>query len=155
MKHWLTMASYVEVVAEMHQACKKFTYEELEKRFRENDIPFEKIQTVTDVLQDQEAFDNDQLRYMKYEKQGPSSPYGEEEDYVITTMPFRLDSIGDPVLRRSRPTGYDTRRILNDYGYDDATVDKLVEDGAVMCYTGDPLPASVLEPSYGPNSKRD
>lgn len=66
---------------------------------------------------------------MKYEKQGPSSPYGEEEDYVITTMPFRLDSIGDPVLRRSRPTGYDTRRILNDYGYDDATVDKLVEDG--------------------------
>lgn len=34
-------------------------------------------------------------------------------------------------------------------------VDKLVEDGAVMCYTGDPLPASVLEPSYGPNSKRD
>lgn len=146
---------YVEVVAEMHQACKKFTYEELEKRFRENDIPFEKIQTVTDVLQDQEAFDNDQLRYMKYEKQGPSSPYGEEEDYIITTMPFRLDSIGDPVLRRSRPTGYDTRRILNDYGYDDATVDKLVEDGAVMCYTGDPLPASVLEPSYGPNSKRD
>ena len=123
--------------------------------FQAGDIPFEKIQTVTDVLQDQEAFDNDQLRYMKYEKQGPSSPYGEEEDYVITTMPFRLDSIGDPVLRRSRPTGYDTRRILNDYGYDDATVDKLVEDGAVMCYTGDPLPASVLEPSYGPNSKRD
>ena len=76
-------------------------HEELEKRFRENDIPFEKIQTVSDVLQDQEAFDNDQLRYMKYEKQGPSSPYGEEEDYVITTMPFRLDSIGDPVLHRS------------------------------------------------------
>ena len=145
---------YVDVVAAMHQACKKFTFAELEKKFRENDIPFEKIQTVTDVLQDQEAFDNDQLRYVKYEKQGPSSPYGKEDEYVITTMPFRLDSIGDPVLYRSRPTGYDTRKILKEYGYTDADVDKLIADGAVMEYTGDPLPPEVLEPSFGPNSKK-
>jgi crotonobetainyl-CoA:carnitine CoA-transferase CaiB-like acyl-CoA transferase len=31
---------YVDVVAAMHKACKKFTFAELEKRFRENDIPF-------------------------------------------------------------------------------------------------------------------
>ena len=145
---------YVDVVAEMHKACKKFTFAELEKRFRENDIPFEKIQTVTDVLQDQEAFDNDQLRYVTYKKQGPSSPYGEEDQYIITTMPFRLDSIGDPVLYRSRPTGYDTRKILNQYGYDDAAVDKLIADGAVMEYTGDPVPEEVFEPSFGPHSKK-
>ena len=33
--------------------------------------PFEKIQTVADVLADEEAFANDQLRRVKYEKQGP------------------------------------------------------------------------------------
>lgn len=76
-------------------------------------------------------------------------------EYIVTTPPFRLDSIGDPVLYRSRPIGYDTRKILkNIAGYTDAEIDKLAADGAVMEYDGDPLPPEVLEPSFGPNSKK-
>lgn len=147
---------YTEVDAAIHQACKKFPYEELEKRFRENDIPFEKIQTVADVLRDEEAFANDQLRRVKYEKQGPTSQFTEGDEYIITTPPFRIASIGDPVLYRSRPIGYDTRKILkNIAGYTDEQVDKLAADGAVLEYSGDPVPASVFEPSYGPNSKKE
>jgi crotonobetainyl-CoA:carnitine CoA-transferase CaiB-like acyl-CoA transferase len=148
---------YVDVVAEMHKACKKFTFAELEKRFRENDIPFEKIQTVKDVLNDQEAFDNDQLRKVPYEDQGYDKGEGFPNDgtYTITTMPFRLASLGDPVLYRSRPVGYDTRKILKEYGYTDADVDKLVDDGAVLCYTGDPVPEVALQPSYGPHTPED
>jgi len=59
------------------------------------------------------------------------------------------------VLYRSRPIGYDTRKILkNIAGYTDAEIDKLAADGAVMEYDGDPLPPEVLEPSFGPNSKK-
>ncbi len=146
---------YIDVTAAIHKACLSFSYVELEKRFRENDIPFEKIQTVKDVLSDQEAFANDQLRYIKYAEQGPSSPWGKNDEYVVTTMPFRLASIGDPVLYRSRPTGYDTRRILKEFGYNDDQIDSLDADEAILCYKGDALPSSVLEPSYGPNTPED
>lgn len=147
---------YVDVVAEMHKACQKFTYAELEKRFREADIPFEKIQTVKDVLEDEEAFANDQLRKIPYAEQGYDKSVGEDDGYyTVTTMPFRLKGIGDPVLYRSRPTGYDTRRILKDFGYDDDQITALDESGAIMCYKGEPCPDLVLQPSYGPHTPEE
>ena len=147
---------YTEVDAVIHQACKKFTFEELEKRFSAADIPFEKIQTVADVLSDEEAFANDQLRRIRYVDQGKTSEFTENDDYIVTTPPFRLASIGDPVLYRSRPVGYDTRKILKEVGgYTDEQVDQLASAGAVMEYDGDPVPEIALQPSYGPNSKRD
>lgn len=147
---------YIDVTRAIHEATQKFTYEELLKRFRENDIPFEKIQTVTDVLNDPEAYENDQLRKIPYAEQGyDKTGFPDDGTYTVTTMPFRLKSIGDPVLYRSRPTGYDTRRILKDFGYTDAEVDKLDADGAVLCYKGDPVPELVLQPSYGPHTPED
>ncbi len=143
--------NYIEVTAKIHQACKRFPFEELERRFRASDIPFERIQSVSDVLEDEEAFANDQLRRIHYEEQG----LGENREYVVTTAPFRLKSIGDPVLRRSRPIGYDTRKIARSLGYDDAAVDRLVAEGAVLEYAGPPVPQSVLEPSFGPHSKKN
>lgn len=148
---------YMDVTLEMHKACQKFTFAELEKRFRENDIPFEKIQTVKDVLEDAEAFANDQLRKIPYAEQGYDKSVGEDDGtYTVTTMPFRLKSIGDPVLRRSRPTGYDTKRILVDmFGYTEEQVDALDASGAVMCYKGEPCPDLVMQPSYGPNTPEE
>ena len=147
---------YVDVTRAMHEATQKFTYEELLKRFRENDIPFEKIQTVTDVINDPEAYANDQLRKIPYAEQGyDKTGFEDDGTYTVTTMPFRLASLGDPVLYRSRPTGYDTRRILKEFGYTDADVDKLDADGAVMCYKGDPVPELALQPSYGPHTPED
>ena len=60
----------------------------------EQELACEKCRTVEDVLQDKEAFDNDQLRRVYYEDQG----YGDDHSYTITTAPVRLASMGDPIL---------------------------------------------------------
>lgn len=140
---------YVEVVAQIHQACKQFTFEELQHMFREHDIPFEKIQSIKDVLADEEAYANDQLRRITYEDQG----YGPNKEYVVTTSPLRLKSIGDPVLYRSKPIGYDTNRILREHGYTEKEIATMIDEGAVLQYTGDPVPDIALQPSYGPHSQ--
>ena len=143
--------NYVEVTAAIHKACMKWPYAELEKRFRENDIPFEKIQSVKDVLHDEEAFANAQLRRVKYDD---GQGYGEDNSYTITTTPYRLKSIGDPVLRRSKPIGYDTKEVALEYGYSAQDVERMVSEGAVLVYDGKPVPDAVLEPSYGIHSLR-
>ena len=141
---------YVEVVAQMEEAFKKRPFAEWEPIFKERDIPFQKCFTVNDVLEDEEAFANDQLRKVHYEDQG----YGPDKTYTITTAPFRLKSLGDPVLYRSRPIGYDTRRIMEEHGYSEDQINKMIADGDVLEYTGDPVPEVALQPNYGPNSPR-
>ena len=137
---------YVEVVAAIHMACKKFDFAEIEKRFRANDIPFEKIQSVKDVLEDEEAFANDQLRRVVYDD---GQGYGEDNSYTITTTPIRLRSIGDPVLKRSLPVGYETRSIVKEYGLSDEDIDHLIEAGVLLQYEGKEPPAGVVTLSYG------
>jgi crotonobetainyl-CoA:carnitine CoA-transferase CaiB-like acyl-CoA transferase len=137
--------NYVEVVAAMEEAFKKKTFDEWKPIFTEKDIPFQQCFTVKDVLADEEAFANDQLRKVHYEDQG----YGDDKTYTITTAPFRLKSIGDPVLYRARPIGYDTRKIMQQHGYTDAQIEALIADGSVLQYAGDPVPAVALEPNYG------
>lgn len=111
----------------------------------EEELACEKCRTVEDVLQDKEAFDNDQLRRVRYDDQG----YGQDQSYTITTAPVRLESLGDPVLYRSRPVGYDTREVLTELGYTESEIDAALADGSVCCYQGEPMPESVLQPSYG------
>ena len=67
---------------------------------------------------------------------------------------MRLGSVGDPVLRRSRPVGYDTARIMGEYGY---TAEQIAQmDGtSVKVYDGPEMPDSVMEPSFGPRSVRE
>ena len=97
------------------------------------------------MLEDEEAYDNDILRVVHYDTWG---------DYRMATSPIRFQSVGDPVLHRSRPIGYDTARIMKEYGYTDDDVKRMTEEGAVKCYDGPELPESVFEPSYGPDSLR-
>ncbi len=134
-----------EVVAEMERVFKTKTWAEWEPFLAEQELACEKCQTVEDVLHDEEAYANDQLRRVYYEDQG----YGEDHSYTITTAPVRLDSLGDPVLRRSLPIGYDTREVLREIGWTDADIDTANASGAVKCYDGPAMPESVLEPSYG------
>lgn len=135
----------VEVIAAMDAAFRTKTWAEWEPILMERELVCEKCQTVEDVLADQEAYDNDQLRRVYYEDQG----YGEDHSYTITTAPVRLASLGDPVLYRSRPVGYDTREVLEGLGYSTDEINAAAADGSVSCYEGAPMPASVLEPSYG------
>lgn len=134
-----------EVIAAMEAIFKQRTWAEWEPILTRNELACEKCQTVEDVLADPEAFANDQLRRVYYEDQG----YGSDHSYTVTTAPVRLGSLGDPVLYRSRPVGYDTRAVLEELGYGLAEIDAADQAGEVRCYAGEPLPDSVLRPSYG------
>ena len=135
----------VEVVAEMEKAFKAKTWAEWEPILVKEELACEKCRTVEDVLHDKEAFDNDQLRRVYYEDQG----YGDDHSYTVTTAPMRLASLGDPVLHRSLPIGYDTVEVLEELGYTPDEIAAMRADNSVACYEGDPMPESVLQPSYG------
>jgi crotonobetainyl-CoA:carnitine CoA-transferase CaiB-like acyl-CoA transferase len=113
-----------------------------EKTFQENDISYQKLFTCEDILHDQEAYDNDILRKVTYENLGC---------YSVLTTPVRLKSVGDPEMRRSRPIGYDTRRIMLEHGYSSDEINRLYAAGSIRCYDGKPLPESVLAPIFGPD----
>lgn len=135
----------VEVVAEMERKFREKTWAEWEPFLAEQELACEKCRTVEDVLQDEEAFANDQLRRVYYEDQG----YGDDHSYTVTTMPVRLASLGDPVLHRSLPVGYDTREVLAEIGWSDDEIAAAAAAGEVKCYDGPAMPESVLRPSYG------
>ena len=127
--------------------AKRFAEEDYaywEKIFRENEIPYAKLNTLEDVLEDEEAYANDILRKIPYDS------FGEQ---ALVTVPLRMESLGDPVIKRSRPVGYETRDVMREYGYTDEQIDALVASGAVKCYDGPELPESVFQLSYGPDSK--
>ena len=116
-----------------------------ERIFKENDFPYQRLYQAQDILNDEEAYANDILRSVHYDA------FGEK---VLPTSPIRFESMGDPVLRKSRPIGYDTARIMEAYGYTPDEIGKM--DGtSVLCYGGEEMPESVFVPSYGPRSKRD
>ena len=83
-------------------------------------------------MNDEEAYANDILRSVHYDA------FGEK---VLPTSPIRFESMGDPVLRKSRPIGYDTARIMEAYGYTPDEIGKM--DGtSVLCYGGEEMPES-------------
>ena len=135
----------VEVIAEMERIFRQRTWAEWEPLLVERELACERCRTVADVLEDPEAFANDQLRRVQYDDQG----YGSDNSYTVTTAPVRLASLGDPVLYRSRPVGYDTREVLEELGFSNTEIDEADAEGAVRCYAGAPRPESVLAPSYG------
>ena len=135
------------IVKGTHTILESQTFDMNEYRAQKDKLEFEamKRNPETAYLVDKEAFDNDQLRRVYYEDQG----YGDDHSYTITTAPVRLASMGDPILYRSRPVGYDTREVLEELGYSDEEIDTFDADGSVRCYAGAPMPESVLNPSYG------
>lgn len=133
-----------EIIHIMEDQFATKNWDEWERIFKAKDVPYQRMFKPADILADDEAMANDILRSVHYDE------YGEHK---LPTSPVRFGSVGDPVLRRSRPVGYDTARIMELYGYTPEEIEAL--DGtAVKCYDGEPLPDSVFEPSYGPHSIR-
>ncbi|WP_094606389.1 Cinnamoyl-CoA:phenyllactate CoA-transferase [Sporomusa silvacetica DSM 10669] len=106
------------------------TFEEWEVVFRDHEIPYQKCHTIDDILADEECYANDILRPIHYDTYG---------DRVITTSPIRLKSVGDPVLRKSKPIGYHTREYLLKYGFTEGDVERMDAEGIVKCYKGPAL----------------
>lgn len=121
-------------------------WEHWEAVFKANEIPYQKMFNADDIMHDEEAFANDALRTLHYDAFG---------DMVIPTSPIRFASMGDPVLHKSRPIGYDTATVMRAYGYADDDIARMSDDGAIGCYDGPALPDSVFEPSFGPRSHRE
>lgn len=133
------------VIKKMEEQFLTQNWDHWEKIFRENEIPFQRLFTTKDTLADEEAYANDALRTLHYDE------FGEK---TLPTSPIRFESVGDPVLYRSRPVGYDTARIMEDYGYSAEDIARM-SGTAVKCYDGPALPTSVLDPSFGPHSLQD
>ena len=114
-----------------------------EKIFLEKDIPYARCNTMDDVMEDEECFANDILRPIHYDSHG---------DKCITTTPIRLQSVGDPVITRAKPIGYDTASVMRDLGYTDDDVTRFKEAGWIRCFDGE-APESLDLPSYGPAGK--
>lgn len=132
-----------EVVKMMERQFLTQDWEYWEPLFKEREIPYQKLYGAKDILEDEEAYANDILRPLEYDAFGKKS---------LTTSPIRLESVGDPILYKSRPIGYDTARVMRAYGYSDEDVAGL-DGSAVACYNGPDLPASAFAPSHGPHSK--
>lgn len=131
------------VIKMMEEQFKTQDWKYWEEVFRANEIPYQRLFTTHDILNDPEAYENDILRTLDYDEFGPKA---------LTTSPIRFGSLGDPVLYKSRPIGYDTARIMKEFGYTDDEIQAL-DSTAVKCYNGPDLPESVFKPSYGPHSK--
>ena len=133
-----------EIIAIIEEAFASKPWSYWQSVFVKKDVPYEKINTFKDILADPDVYKNDILRPIHYDAFGEKS---------LTTIPIRLESQGDPVLKRSKPIGYDTERVLvNDFGYSESDVRKLIKKGTLRCYEGPELPSSIFELSYGPNS---
>jgi len=118
------------VVELFEKAFAKKNFDEWENIFRDNEIPFQKAFTVDDILADEEAYANDILRSVTYKS------YGKR---VVPTAPVRLKSVGDPKLWTSKPIGYDTKKYMKQYGYSDADINRMINEGAVKAYEGEEL----------------
>ena len=90
-----------EVVKILEDQFATQDWEYWERIFKENDFPYQRLYQAQDILNDEEAYANDILRSVHYDALG---------EKVLPTSPIRFESMGDPVLRKSRPIGYDTAR---------------------------------------------
>ena len=117
----------VEVIDWLEKAFAKKTFDEWMAIFKENEVPAQKCFRYTDVVKDEEAYDNDALRMVEYEAYGKRA---------LPMTPVRFGSYGDPPVVLSKPIGYHTAEFMHDYGYSDEEIAKIAEDGGVVVYDG-------------------
>lgn len=118
------------IISLLEDAFEQKDFSEWETIFRQHEIPYEKCFLIDDILVDEEAYANDSLRRVHYEDFG---------DRAIPTSPLRMQSLGDPELRKSKPIGYHTQTYMLRYGYTQEDVQKMDAEGTVKCYHGDPV----------------
>ena len=128
------------VIQMMADAFSQHDWAYWEALFKEKDVPYAMCNTMDDVMRDEEAYANDILRPIRYDSIG---------EHAITTTPVRLKSVGDPVITRAKPVGYDTAAVMEELGYSSEDVERFVEMNWVRCFDGE-APESIEEPSFGP-----
>lgn len=86
------------------------------------DLPFEKVQVWEDIIEDEQAWDNDYLRKIKYEN-------GHEG--VLVNTPVKFKEMGLPEANRAPKIGEHTEEVLLEIGYSKEQIKNLKDNKAI------------------------
>lgn len=125
-----------EVISWLEAGFSTKTFDEWDEILREHEVPHQKCFRYTDVVKDQEAYDNDSLRWVEYEGYGKKA---------LPMSPLRFREYGDPPVILSKPIGYHTTEIMEKLGYTDEQIAKAEEDGAIKCWHGKEVPDTIFK----------
>lgn len=115
------------VVTKIGEGFAKKDYEEWDRIMMKEEVPHQKLFDYSDILADEEAYDNDALRRYVSLDFGPRA---------LNTTPLRFGSYGDPPLVLAKPIGYHTERLLISRGYTEKMIADLEGKGAIKCWHG-------------------
>ena len=108
------------------ETFKTRTVEEWRTPLVEADIPFSLAQSLTDILDDPQAWDNDCFTAFEYENGNTRT---------LVHQPVRFAEQGKPVYTRGRFPGEDGPEILRQHGYSQERIDKMLADGSLYVWS--------------------
>ena len=125
-----------ELVEILDDGFSKKTFAEWDPILREHQVPFQTVFDYTDIVADDEAYDNDGLRTVHYDAFG---------DRATTTIPIRYGSFGDPPMILSKPLGYHTAEYMGKIGFSDDQIKQMEDEGAIVCWHGEEIPDKIFK----------
>lgn len=125
-----------EVISWLEKSFATKDFAEWDEILREHEVPHQKCFRYTDIIADEEAYDNDSLRWVEYKAFGKKA---------LPMSPLRFEKYGDPPIVLSKPIGYHTAEVLGNLGYTEEQIRAMDESGAVKCWHGEELPDVIFK----------
>ncbi len=113
-----------EITAIIEKRIRTKNRDEWIKIFEDGDFPCEILQHIPDVLNDEQAWDNNYLREVTF-------PTGNTRVFAKTPVDFA--SQNTPEFKNTTKVGGNTREILKEMGYTDGDIKALQSKGAIIC----------------------
>ncbi len=118
------IANKEQLKADINAITRRFTTAELVERLNPAGVPCGPINTIGD------AFEDEQVRHLRMTR---PAPHGELGDVNLLRSPINLTAFERPgAFDRAAPdNGQHTDEVLREFGYDDATIERLRAAGAI------------------------
>ncbi len=110
-----------QVVKILDDGFAQFTRDQLLAMFKENDMPCEPAQTPTDIYEDENAIVNEYIKQVPYPAGGRWCP----------TAPVQFELLETAEFAPTGKLGSDTIAVMQELGYDQATIDAALADGSI------------------------